>query len=188
MKRKMWIVGLILGLLAGNNLWAQGTTTQKIGVLSYFRALIECAEGKVANDDFQKKFDARKIELQKRQTEIQSLQQQLETQRQTLNEESLASLNKNIQIKTTELQRAQEDSEKEFNLMRNEILERIGRKMGPLVQKYAQENSFSLILDGSSQASQLIFVNSAIDITNEIIKRFDAANPVAASAAAPAKK
>jgi outer membrane protein len=190
MKSKLWIAGMILGLATGSNLFAQGTVPQKIGVISYFRALVECAEGKIANDDFQKKLEGRKAELQRKQSEIQALQQQLETQRQTLNEESLAVLNKNIQLKSTELQRGQEDAEKEFNAMRNEILERIGRKMGPIVQKYAQENNFSLVLDGSSQSSQLLFVNSALDVTSEIIKRYDAANPASATtaAAAPAKK
>jgi outer membrane protein len=190
MKSKIWITGLIMGLAMGSSLLAQGTTAQKVGVISYFRALVECAEGKIANDEFQKKLEARKSELQRKQSEIQALQQQLETQRQTLNEDSLVVLNKNIQLKSTDLQRAQEDSEKEFNLMRSEILERIGRKMGPIVQKYAQENNFSLLLDGSSQTSQLLFVNSTLDVTSEIIKRYDAANPPSSTAATatPAKK
>lgn len=190
MKSKIWIASMVLGLATGSNLLAQGAAAQKIGVISYFRALVECAEGKISNDEFQKKLEARKAELQRKQSEIQALQQQLETQRQTLNEDSLAVLNKNILQKSTELQRAQEDSEKEFNAMRSEILERIGRKMGPVVQKYAQENNFSLLLDGSSQSSQLLFVNSALDVTSEIIKRYDAQNPASAPAAAatPAKK
>lgn len=189
MKSKIWIASMILGLLTGSNLWSQGAVTQKIGVISYFRTLVECAEGKVSNDAFLKKLEGRKAELQKKQSDIQGLQQQLETQRQTLNEESLAVLNNNIQLKSTELKRAQEDSEKEFNAMRSEIFERIGRKMGPIIQKYAQENNFSLLIDGSSQSSQLLFANSALDVTVEIIKRYDAAYPVSTTeAAVPAKK
>jgi|WetSurMetagenome_2_1015567.scaffolds.fasta_scaffold304085_2 outer membrane protein len=189
MKIRAAITALILGLSCSPALWAQSAPAQKVGVIMYFRALVECTEGKVANDEFQKKLEGRKNELQKKQTEIQTLQQQLEAQRQTLNEDSLAALSKNIQVKTTELQRLQEDAEKEFGAMRNDILERIGRKMGPIVQKYAQEKAFSLLLDGSTQGSQLIFVNSTIDVTDDIIKRYDTAYPVTGAVpATPAAK
>ncbi len=188
MKIRAILIAMVVGFLGGSPLWGQAPPAQKVGVVMYFRALVECAEGKAANEEFQKKFEARKSELQRKQTEIQTLQQQMETQRQSLNEESLATLSKNIQNKSVELQRSQEDSEKEFGAMRNEILDRIGRKMGPIVQKYAQEKAFTLLLDGSTQSSQLLFASSSIDITDEIIKRYDAANPVTASSAAAAPK
>jgi outer membrane protein len=188
MKIRAAFAGVVLAWLGSSVLWAQTAPAQKIGVVMYFRALVECAEGKLANDDFQKKLDARKNELQKKQTEIQTLQQQMDTQRQSLNEETLGTLARNIQTKTLDLQRAQEDSQKEFDTMRNEILDRIGRKMGPIVQKYAQEKAFSLLLDSSSQSTQLVFVNSAIDITDEIVKRYDATYPVAGASPAAAPK
>jgi outer membrane protein len=188
--KKSIVAFLTLAFLCGGKmLWAQGNAPQKIGIINYFTALVECAEGKAANEDFQKKLEGKRAELQKKQAEIQGLQQQLDTQRLTLNAESQAALAKNIQNKNVELQRAQEDAEKEFNGLRQEILERIGRKMGPLVQKYAQENNFTLILDSGAQASQLVFASSTLDITQEIVKRYDTVNKPAAAPApsAPAK-
>jgi hypothetical protein len=53
----------------------------------------------------------------------------------------------------------------------------------PVLQHYAKENSFAVIVDSSSQSSQLVYADPAIDVTDDLIKRFDAAQP---GSAAPA--
>lgn len=164
---------------------AQGGT--KIGVMNVLRAIVECNEGKQANEEFQKKYEVKREELSKKQKELEALQQQLRSQSSTLNDDSRAALARNVDAKTTELQRSQEDAEKEFNDLRNQIFSRIGSKLAPLVQQYAKENNFTLVLDSSSQATQLSYIDPAIDITDAVIKRFDAAQ-VSGAGSAPAAK
>ncbi len=153
----------------------------KVGVMNVLRAIVECGEGKQANEEFQKKYEAKREELTKMQKELESLQQQLRSQTPSLTDQSRADLAKNVDSKNTELQRAQQDAEKEFNDLRNEIFNRIGFKLSPLMQQYAKENSYTLILDSSSQNSQLSYIDPAIDITDEIIKLYDRTHPVAGS-------
>lgn len=174
-------------LMAPYHLLAQGSTG-KIGLLNVIKAISECAEGKLALGEFEKKVTAKREELEKKNNEIQELQKQLQSQARTLNDESQAALRKSIDAKTTELQRAQDDAQKEFGQMQNEILGRIGNRVGPLVQQYAKENNFTLIVDSSNQNSQVIYYDPAIDITEDIIKRADAAqSAVPAPAAAKPK-
>ena len=97
------------------------------------------------NADFQRKYDAKRDELAKMQKELQDLQQQLTTQGTTMSEEARAALARTIDQKTTAFQRSQEDAEKEFTNLRNEIFSRIGAKMTPIVQQYAKEKSFTLL-------------------------------------------
>ncbi|HEX2523390.1 MAG TPA: OmpH family outer membrane protein, partial [Terriglobia bacterium] len=137
--------------------------------------------------EFQKKYEVRRQELAKKQKELEDLQQQLRTQANTLNDQTRASLSRNITIRTTELQRAQEDSEKEFTELRNEIFNRIGSKLAPLVQRYAKEYNFTLVFDSSNQSSQLSFIDPAIDFTDDIIKRYDSAQVSSSSAPAAQK-
>jgi len=166
---------------------AQSGAAPKIGVINVLRAIIESQEGKLANEEFQKKYEVRRQELAKKQKELEDLQQQLRTQANTLNDQTRASLSRNITIRTTELQRAQEDSEKEFTELRNEIFNRIGSKLAPLVQGYAKEYNFTLVFDSSNQNSQLSFIDPAIDFTDDIIKRYDAAQVSSSSAPAAQK-
>jgi outer membrane protein len=166
---------------------AAQTNPAKIGVMNVLRAIVECNEGKQANDEFQKKFEAKREELSKKQKEIETLQQQLKSQAATLNDGARAGLTRSLEVKTTELQRSQEDAEKEFNELRNQIFNRIGAKLAPLVQQYAKEKAFTLVLDSSSQTTQLTYVDPATDITDEVVKRYDAMQ-VSSSSPAPATK
>ena len=172
--RKLLFLYTILALLVFKNAYAQNTNAVKFGALNVYRAIVECAEGKQANDDYQKKFEAKRDELGKKQKEIQDLQQQLQAQSNSLNDATRMALNRSIETKTTELKRSQEDAEKEFGDLRNEIFNRIGTKLVPVVQQYAKEYSFTLILDTSNQASQVVYSDPSIEITDDVIKRLDA--------------
>ena len=155
--------------------------------MNVLRAIVECSEGKQANEEFQKKFEAKRDELSRKQKEIETLQQQLKSQAATLNEEAGAALARSIEVKTTDLKRSQEDAEKEFNELRNQIFNRIGSKLAPLVQQYAKEKNFTLVLDSSSQTTQLTYVDPATDITDDVVKRYDAMQ-VSSTSSAPAAK
>ena len=162
---------LLLGLIGP--LRVQGQEMVKVGVLHVARAIFESEEGKTAMADLQKKVDAKQEEFTKQQKEIQDLQAQIQRQGATLNQEAQAALARNLDNKQISFQRATEDAQKEFNQLRQDIFNRIGRKIAAEVQKYATENNFYLILDSSSQNSQVLFNTSSVDITTDIIKRFN---------------
>lgn len=162
---------LLLGLIGP--LRVQGQEMLKAGVLHVARAIFESEEGKTAMADLQKKVDAKQEEFAKQQKEIQDLQAQIQRQGATLNQEAQAALARNLENKQISFQRATEDAQKEFSQLRQDIFNRIGRKIAAEVQKYATENNFYLILDSSSQNSQVLYNTSSVDITTDIIKRFN---------------
>jgi outer membrane protein len=185
MRKRLALLGSIV--LAFPVAAAAQATAPKIGVMNVLRAIVECAEGKQANDEFQKKLEAKREELTRKQKELETLQQQLRTQAATLNDEARAALTRSIDAKTTDLKRSQEDADKEFNELRNEIFNRIGGKMAPLVQQYAKEMNFTMVLDSSSQTTQLTYIDPSIDITEDVIKRYDAMQVSSSGAGSAAK-
>jgi len=184
MRRSLPFVGALA--LAFPLALAAQTPAPRIGVMNVLRAIVECNEGKQANEEFQKKYEAKRDELSAKQKELETLQQQLQSQAATLNDEARSALARSIEAKTTDLKRSQEDAEKEFNELRNEIFNRIGSKLAPLVQQYAKENNYTLVLDSSSQNSQLSYIDPATDFTDDVIKRYDAMQ--VSSTSAPAAK
>ena len=162
---------LLLGLIGP--LRVQGQEMLKVGVLHVARAIFESEEGKTAMADLQKKVDAKQEEFAKQQKEIQDLQAQIQRQGATLNQEAQAALGRNLDNKQIGFQRATEDAQKQFNQLRQDIFNRIGRKIAAEVQEYAAENNFYLILDSSSQNSQVLYNTTSVDITTDIIKRFN---------------
>ena len=181
-KRKYLVVLMGVLLTTPMGLFAQ----TKIGLLNVMRVMAECNEGKLTLGEFQKKVEAKKGELDKKNTELQDLQKQLQSQARTLNDESRAALAKSIEVKTTELQRAQDDAQKEFGSLQNEILGRLGNKIAPVVQQFAKDNGFAIVVDTSNQNSQVVYFDPSIDVTDEIIKKVDASLAAAAPTPVPA--
>ena len=57
-----------------------------------------------------------------------------------------------------------------------------------VLDKYAKDNGYSVILDIGSQQTPVVYMADSIDMTNEIVALYDKSNPVTgASAATPAK-
>ncbi len=54
-----------------------------------------------------------------------------------------------------------------------------------VVSDYAQQNGFVLVMEYGPSAP-VYYAAKEIDITDEVVKRYDAANPVAAAASTPA--
>ncbi len=185
MKNRKLTLAALIGLLASPVLLqAQGSavTPGKIGIITLQPAIAASGEGKKAFAEIQKKFQPRQQELQRQQQEIQALQDQVQKQANTLNDEEERRLRRELDEKQKIFNRSREDAEADYRVEGQEVVERIGRKMMPLINDYAQQNGFVMIIDPSAVQLPVYFLAKEIDITEEIVKRFDAANPVKADA------
>jgi outer membrane protein len=160
----------------------------KIGVINIQEAIGSTAEGKKAFADLQKKYAPRQQELQRLQQEIQAIQDQLAKGQNTLSDEEQRRLGREMEDKQKILKRSSEDAQADFGVDRDEAIRRVGQKMVKVISDYAQQSGFSLVLDDAQ--IPIYYAAKELDITGEIVKRFDAANPVAEAVApvAPAAK
>ena len=167
---------------------AQAAAPEKIGVINIQEAIGTTAEGKKAIADLQKKYAPRQQELQRLQQEIQALQDQLTKGQNTLSDEEQRRLGRDMEDKQKILKRSTEDAQADFGADRDEAIRRIGQKMVKVIGEYAKANGFSLVMDDAQ--IPIYYASPEMDVTLEIVKRFDAANPVAEGVAptAPAAK
>jgi outer membrane protein len=189
MKNRLTVLTALLTVLVGaTSLHAQAATPAagKIGVINIQAAIANTAEGKKVIADLQKKYQPRQQELQRLQQEIQAIQDQLTKQSATLSDDEQGRLNRDAEEKQKQLKRDADDAQSDFNHDRDEAISKIGKKMVNVINEYAQQNGFSLILDDAQ--IPVYFASKDIEVTEEIIKRYDAANPVgdAGAAAKPA--
>jgi outer membrane protein len=154
----------------------------KIGVINMQAAIASTGEGKKVFTDLQKKYQPRQQELQRLQQEIQAIQDQLSKQQGTLSEEESGRLSRQAEDKQKLLKRSAEDAQNDFNHDRDEALNKLGQKMVHVITDYAQQNGFTLVLDDAQMP--VYFASKEIELTEEIIKRYDSANPVADGGAA----
>ena len=166
--------------------------TTKVGVIHIQNAIIGTKDGQKAAAELQTKFDPKRKELEKKQADIAALQDQLNRGRNTMSVEAREKLIRDIDQQTKSLNRNTEDAQMEMDQEQNRILQDLGQKMMAVIDKYARDNNYTLILDVSSPQTPVLYISSGIDITQDIVKLYDAhsgaaAAPAAASPAAAPK-
>jgi outer membrane protein len=174
-------------LLLVPGVWAQSsgaTPTAKVGVISVQVAIQSTAEGKQAASELQSQFAPRQTELDNLRKQIEDLQTRLRTTSNTLSDEEKARLAREGDQLTRTYQRKQQDSQDDFNEAEREIVDRIGRKMIDILDKYSKENGYSVVLDTSAQNTPVIYAANTVDVTQDIIKLYDQSYPVKNAAAA----
>lgn len=173
---KLIIMALMIAALASSGLAQQ---IIKIGVVDSQEVLEKSAEGKRVLAQLQDKDKRNQAELSRRDQEIQELQTRLNTQRLTLTPEALRNLSTDLQRKQTERQRFFEDAGREMNELAERLFQRIQNELLPIIEQMGKENGMDVIFDlGKSGA---IYFSPTIDITQDVIVRYDASK-------APAKK
>jgi len=175
-------------LLAVTAVRAQGAAAGKFAVINVRQAIVTTAEGKQASGELQTQFASRQNELENLNKQINDLRQRLSSGQSTLSDEEKVRLTQQGQRLTQQLDRKNNELQEDLNAAQGEIVDRIGRKMMDVLEKYARENGISAVFDSSAQNSPILFAATSIDITQEIIKLFDQAYPAKGGATTPAAK
>ncbi len=174
--------------LAGPAVWAQSggaaaPTLTKVGVINVQVAITSTSEGKQAAAELQSQFAPRQSELDGLRRQIEDIQTRLRTGSSTLSDDEKARLSREGDQLSRQFQRKQQDSQDDFNEAQREVVDRIGRKMIDVLDKYSKENGYGVIFDTSAQNTPVVYAANQIDVTQEIIRLYDQNYPVKAGAA-----
>ena len=161
----------------------------RVAVVDFQKAVTENSEGKKAQEKFMAELNKRQKEFEDKQKALSEAQNKLQTQDKVLSDTVKADLAKQIDRLNTELQRMNDDAQKELGDFQQQLFRPIAERTQEVLKSYSAETGFAVVFDSSSQANSIIYVQEVADITTEIIRRVDAAvakGPAAAPAVAPA--
>jgi Skp family chaperone for outer membrane proteins len=189
------VVGMAIGAMAcglgTSALLAQSkpaNTTEagaKVAAINMRAAIANTAEGKQAAAQMETEFMARRKELEDLNKKINDLQQRLTAGANTLSDEEKQRLTLEGQRLARQLERRQNEFQEDLNDAQSDVISRIGRRMVEVLGKYAPSNGYGAVLDNSSQSTPVMYAST--DITQDIVKLYDATFPVKSAAAAGAK-
>jgi outer membrane protein len=177
-------------LLSTASVWAQAAAAPgasaagKVGVISIRQAIVATAEGKQASAELQSQFAPRQTEIENLNKQINDIRQRLAACEGKCSQDEIARLTTQGQRAAAQLERKQNEYQEDVNTAQQDVIDRIGRKMVDVIDRYARENGYSVILDSSAQNTPLLYVSTQIEITQDIIRLFDSAYPVKAGAPA----
>jgi outer membrane protein len=182
MRKGKILIPLIIGFILAPAVAAYAQQTVKIGIINSARAFELSTEGKKAVAQFQERDTKIKGDIQRLEDSIRALENRLSTGRLTMTQEALIATQADIDKKTTERKRYEEDATRDFQQFQANIVQRIRSEMVTIIQQLRKEKGYDLVLD--LQGSGVVDFEPSIDITDEVVRRYDAAK----AGAPPVKK
>ena len=172
----MKMVGKKLGMVIGfvilgwlGSVWAADL---KIAYVDIQKAVNESNAGKDAKKLITKDVEKFQGQIADKQKVLQTMKESLEKQAPMLNPDARATREKEYQNKLREFQRWGEDTQNEINQKRMEIERNISIGLQKVIQKVGADEGYTLILEKNE--SIVLFVSKALDITDRVIKAYDA--------------
>jgi len=173
MSKKLLTVLFLATMVVSFSLLAQAQQTLKIGLVNSQEILEKSIEGKKAISQLEEKNRKTQQDLSKLDEQIRQMETRLNTQGLTMTQEAALSLSADLDRKKTERQRMAEDATRDIQELQQRLYLRIQSEVMPIITKLGQEKGLDLILD--LRASGVLYFNPTVDITDEVIKRYDAA-------------
>ena len=145
----------------------------KVAYVVLQRIANESADGRVATTRIQALQQKKAAELNDKNKQLTAMQQKLEKEGAVMSPSVAGELQKNIEKVTLEVQRFTQDAQAEVQELQQSL------------QQVATDMGLQFVFNGPDAG--LVWADSALDISAEVIKKLDSAKPPAAKPAAPTK-
>ncbi len=106
-------------------------------------------------------------------TELDTMQRQRQEQALTLNDTALARLNQDIEERTVQLQRMNDDAQRDLQRLEQQITLDVNSQLGPLVEQFAAERGYDMIFD-TARLQGILYFSPSKDVTEDFMALVDA--------------
>jgi outer membrane protein len=169
MKRNVLML-VVAGLtFAGVQAFAQ--EMPKIAVIDVQVLVQESAAGKESMNRLAKLQNDKVASRRKLGEEFEALQKQLQTQGATLSEAKIVELRKQLEDKEIAIRRFDDDATQELEKARAIELGNLEKQIMPIIQELGREGKFQMIFNKFQ--SGLVYADEAVDITDQVLRRFN---------------
>ncbi len=144
----------------------------KIGIVNSNEVIQKSTEGKTVMAQLQDTDKSNSSKISAMDEKIRELETKLNTQRLTLTQESILQLTSELERKRTERKRFAEDSLKELQELRYRLFTKVQDEVVPIIEGLGKERNLDIIFDLANSGA--VYINPTIDLTEEVIKRYDA--------------
>ncbi len=144
----------------------------KVGIVNPMEVMEKSAEGKSILARLEKKSKENQDKLVKMDNQIRDLETRINTQRLTLTQESLMNMSSDLERRRTDRKRFAEDSFRDFTQLRDRLFNKVKTELIPIIEQVGKERNMVAIFDLT--VSGVIYFAPTIDLTDEVIKKYDA--------------
>ncbi len=179
-----------LSLLVALSLLAPPPATRgadlKIGYVDLRRAVGEVEDGKAAKAQLKKDFDQKQKSLDDMQNELKKMKEELDKQAVVMSEEAKREKQGELDRKFVEMQNKAMQMQGELSGREQELMRSIFDKMAQVVREIADGEGITYVFEKTDAG--ILHAPAASDLTNELVRRYNAKYKAGAAAADVAKK
>jgi outer membrane protein len=169
MKRIIITFTLVFSLFLASA--AFGADGVKLGCVDIQKILLNSEAGKEAKEQLAGKANKYEGEKNSREDELKRLKAELEKQNVLLSESARGAKEKDYQQKLKEYQRFLKDAQDDLQAKNDELTNKIVEQIVKMVQDYGRKNGYTILF---VKNDSMVFVDDRADLTEEIMKSFNA--------------
>lgn len=153
----------------------------KVAFLNIQRIAAESGEGQAALKKLDSLREKRMVELNEKNKALQMAQTKLQQGGAVLSDAARAQLEREVERIQLDIQRFSQDAQAEVQDAQQELQDDFQEKLNPIIEKVASQKGLHIVF---AQDAGIVWVDIGIDITDDVIKQFNAATGAAAPGAA----
>lgn len=151
--------------------------SSKVGGVDLQTILDSSLAGQEALKELKAKADKEREVLQGKQDEMKKLEKEMEQQRLMLSPKALAEKDRKYRRLKRELELYKEDVQYTLQGAQAQVMRKLLKDVLDIIREYGKKNGYTMILEKGEAANALggfvLYMDSAVDLTPEIIKIFD---------------
>jgi len=148
--------------------------TVKVGVLNMKRLQQNSAKFQKIREELKEKFNALQKKLDAERAQISKIEEELQKQSMMLSLDAKEGKEMELGKRSRHYKYMYEEVTQEMKNAEYEATRKVGKEIEKIVEKIAQTEGYSLILEEGTVG--LVYYNNALDITDRVTKAYDAAN------------
>ena len=183
-----WKISLVLLCVPGVTSMAQvqasptQAKTQNIVTVSFNAAVLQTAEAQKSLRALEARYAPKQKQLQALNDEVESLRKQLADTSSNLSDAERATRARSLESKEKELQRQAEDFKSDSQSESEQVFQRVAAKVYAFLQTFSQQHGYSAVIERGSDAYPVVwYAANNLDITDELIKAYNAQSEGASS-------
>ncbi len=152
----------------------------RVGVVDYQRAAMECDEGKAVTAALKKEMDEKQKQLDAKQQEFGKLRDDFEKQSAVLSDQAKKDKAAELEKRAGEVQQMYIQLQQELGQKEQDATKNMGDRLNSIVREIADGEGLQMVISKAA----VVYASGSLDITNEVIRKYNAKYPAKGGAGA----
>jgi outer membrane protein len=164
-------MGLVLAAFMGLAAVA-GAADVRIAIIDFQRILDTSKAGKAAQETINQEGRQMEAELKAKGEAIEQMKEQLQKDALVMNKETREEKEREFRIQVNDFRESQQEFAQKARQLQIRAMSKIRNEVDTLAKAFAEEKGVTLMIE--KQEAGVIYAPAQIDVTDEIIRRYDA--------------